>query len=143
MANEAMSMPEDGGATGTREPSSPGALSFLTAEWVNRRVGNVADRVDSILEKIIDFGLLADGFAPFESPITDDMLIRMGPEQFRALFDTIPTFEEKAALLARIHTLKLPLPIELPFRPPEAQPVKAPRLAFGPQEAVHLGSTEV
>lgn len=93
----------------------PDKLSFLSAGWVNERVMNVASRVDKYLERIIDNGLLSDGFAPFESPITNDMLIRMAPEQFRTLFDAEPTAEGKAMLLARMKDLKLPTRELLPF----------------------------
>lgn len=94
----------------------PDKLSFLSASWVNERVMNVAARVDQYLERIIDRGLLVDGFAPFESPITDEILQKMSPGQFRALFDAEPTAEGKAALLARMKDLKLPIRELLPFQ---------------------------
>lgn len=109
-------VPSDGGSDGTNT-GLPGKLSFLNGEWINQRVMSVASKVDALLDRIIDDGLLSDGFMPFESPITDDMLVRMTPGQFRVLFDTIPSLEGKAALLDRMKALKLPLPVELPFAP--------------------------
>lgn len=109
-------VPSDGDSGGTNT-GLPGKLSFLNGEWINERVMNVAAKVDALLDRIIDDGLLADGFMPFESPITDEMLVRLTPGQFRILFDTIPSLEGKAQLLARMKDLKLPLPIELPFAP--------------------------
>ncbi len=101
------------------ESSSAGAdaprLSFLSAKWVNQRIMNVADQVDKYIERIIDRGLLVDGFAPFESPITDEALHRLDPVQFRSLYDSEPTLEGKAALLARMKNLKLPIKELLPF----------------------------
>lgn len=108
--------PTDAMSSGT-DSGAPGKLSFLTATWVNKRIENVAARVDAYLARIIDDGLLADGFAPFETPVTDEMLMKMTPEQFRMLFDTEPSLEGKAMLLARMKDLKLPLPIQLPYAP--------------------------
>ena len=107
-----------GGLTAT---GLPGKLSFLNPTWINDRVMNVAKKVDDLLDRIIDDGLLSEGFMPFESPISDEMLMRMEPSQFRILFDTIPSLEGKAQLLARLKALKLPLPIELPkVAPPKS-----------------------
>ena len=142
MADEAMSMPQDGAGESTGQPSIPGALSFLTASWVNERLVNVAEKVEAILSHIIDFGLLADGYAPFETPITDEMLTRMSPEQFRLLFDATPTLDGKAVLLARMKDLKLPLPVLLPFPEEEISGgAPRPRLAFGPMDDVLRGQS--
>lgn len=140
MADESMTMPDEGTGESTGQPSIPGALSFLSASWVNERLVNVAQKVETILEHIIDFGLLADGYAPFELPITDDMLQRMSPEQFRLLMESTPSLDGKAVLLARMKDLKLPLPILLPY-PDERTTSGAPtpRLAFGPMDDVGLG----
>ncbi len=109
-----------------------GALSFLAGDWVNERLFNVADKADEILERIIDFGLLSSGFAPFETPITTDMLLRMTPDQFRAFYDTIPSIEEKAAVLATYKKLKMPLKEILPKEQPTPSPAPQPKLSFGP-----------
>ena len=139
MAGEGMleQVPSEAISSGT-DAGAPGKLSFLTASWINERVLNVTARVEEYLNRIIDDGLLADGFMPFQSPITDDMLARMGPEQFRAYFDTIPSLTDKAALLERMKALKLPLPILLPFpdRPyPDPRP-SASLLAQQPPSSV-------
>lgn len=103
----------------------PAKLSFLSAGWVNERIMNVAARVDQYIDRIIDQGLLVDGFAPFESPITDEILARMSPDQFRALFDSEPTVEGKAALIARVKHLKLPIKELLPFPERPFEPERA------------------
>jgi hypothetical protein len=117
-------VPSDGassGSGGMTDTGLPGKLSFLNPTWINDRVMNVAKKVDDLLDRIIDDGLLSEGFMPFESPISDAMLSRMEPGQFRILFDTIPSLEGKAQLLARMKSLKLPLPIELPkVAPPKS-----------------------
>lgn len=144
MADEAMTMPDEGVGESSGQPSIPGALSFLTASWVNERLVNVAEKVEAILTHIIDFGLLADGYAPFETPITDEMLTRMSPEQFRLLFDATPTLDAKAVLLARMKSLKLPLPVLLPFPEEETSGgAPRPRLAFDTASDVPLGRSEV
>ena len=116
MADEGMLtvMPTEGRSAGTDE-TGPGKISFLSASWINARVLNVAEQAERLLTRLIDDGLLSDGFAPFESPITDEMLRRMTPEQFSAYFDTVPTLEGKSMLLARMKTLKLPPSILMPF----------------------------
>lgn len=111
----------------TPDTGLPGKLSFLNPEWINERTMNVAKRVDALLERIEE-GLTEGGFLPFESPITDDMLKRMSPDQFRILFDTTPSLEGKSLLLQRMKALKLPLPIELPR--PEAIPSATKQLSF-------------
>ena len=83
---------ESAGTSGTPE----GALSFLSGSWINTRVINVMNTVQGILDNIIDKGLLVDGFAPFESPLTDEMLLRMSPDQLETLMSTIPSVQEKA-----------------------------------------------
>ncbi len=116
-------------------------LSFLGAEWINQRIFNVAAKVDMYMDRIIDQGMLQDGFAPFESPITDDMLQRMSPDQFRALYDSEPTIEGKAALIARVKDLKLPMKELLPFQERAFDPhTTNPSLAQEPTDT--LSSSE-
>ena len=115
MANEMQFMPSLGESAGGATMPDVTKLSFLSAEWINQRIFNVAAQVDKYIDRIIDQGLLVDGFAPFESPITDDVLARMTPDQFRVLYDSEPSIEGKAALIARIKHLKLPIRELLPF----------------------------
>jgi|FLYL01.1.fsa_nt_gi hypothetical protein len=82
-------------------------LSFLNADWVNRRVLNVTRRVEELLTRLIDYGLLSAGYPPFEYPVTDEMLKRMTPEEFVALFNSLTSLQQKAELLARMQALKL------------------------------------
>lgn len=129
--------------SGSAMPSAVGALSFLSASWVNARLMQVADRANEILERIIDRGLLVDGFAPFESPITDDMLTRMRPEQFAALLETEPSEGEKSQLLARMKDLKLPMPIELPKHPSPMDMRAHPSFAKSPSDNVNSQGSNV
>ena len=133
-------VPSDGASDSTADstttsPALPGKLSFLNGDWINERVMRVAGRVDALLDRIIDEGLLSDGFFPFESPITDEMLAKLTPGEFRILFDTIPSLEGKAQLLDRMKGLKLPLPIELPFAAETPNPVR--QLSFN-QESMRV-----
>ncbi len=113
MPNSIEEMPEL--TEGAGGQSSGIRLSFLSAKWINERIMNVAARVDDYIERLIDQGLLVDGFAPFESPITDELLARLTPDQFRALFDSEPSLEGKAMLIKRVKDLKLPIRELLPL----------------------------
>lgn len=140
MADDGMlqTPPTDAISSGTGTGSGLGKLSFLSAAWVNQRVANVTERVEAYLDRIIDRGLLADGYMPFETPLTDEMLARMSPDQFRALFDATPSLEGKAQLLDRVKTLHLPPKLLLPYPPgeyPPAQP-SAGALAHEPNSPV-------
>lgn len=118
-------VPTEGiGMAGGSATGSP--LSFLNAEWINTRVENITAKVNALLDRLIDDGLLGSGYFPFDTPITDEMLKKMTPEQFRALYDTMTTVEEKAALVARMKDTKLP-PIELmPFPDKARYPTPKP-----------------
>ncbi|MDE1850051.1 MAG: hypothetical protein KGI00_04965 [Candidatus Micrarchaeota archaeon] len=127
------------GQSGGSSANDIGALSFLNADWVNTRIMHVKAQVEAILDRIIDRGLMSDGYLPFQSPITDNMLVRMSPDQLRMLFDTQPSLEAKANLLARLKALKLPTPIMLPpvkpatYNPHELQLDLEGRLPVGLQ----------
>lgn len=129
----------DEGSSGTAvgsKSSGSGSLNFLTGSWVNERVMNVADKVDKILAQIIDMGLLGDGFAPFQMPVTEDMILKMTPQQLEAFLTTLPSEQEKAQVVAIIAKLKLPMSIALPPEAPAASPAPAPKLSFGPLDQV-------
>ena len=113
MPNSIEEMPELTEGAGASSEST--RLSFLSATWINKRIMNVAARVDNYIATLIDRGLLVDGFAPFESPITDELLARLTPDQFRALFDSEPSLEGKSMLIKRVKDLKLPIRELLPF----------------------------
>lgn len=121
MAEDVGVVPSEGMSPGT-ESGSVGPLSFLNAEWVNKRTLNVARRVNELLDRIIDDGLLGSGYPPFEMPVTDDMLGKMTPDRFRALIDSMPTLELKSALLARMQRLKLPPQELMPYAPRTSYP---------------------
>jgi len=114
MPDEMQFMPSLGEFAGGAAMPDVTKLSFLGAEWINQRIFNVAAKVDKYIDRIIDQGLLVDGFAPFESPITDEVLMQVTPDQFRGLYDSEPSIEGKAALIARVKNLKLPLRELLP-----------------------------
>lgn len=132
MADDTMFVPSEassGSATATHEANVTGALSYLNADWVNKQVILVAQQCTDILDSIIG-GLLASGYAPFESPVTDEMLQKMTPEQFRTYYDTVPLEEGKADLFARMKALKLPTRELLPPAHPTPSPVPSPHLSF-------------
>ena len=115
MPDDMQSMPQLGETSASMPDVTK--LSFLSAEWINKRIFNVSQKVDSYIDRIVDQGLLVDGFAPFEAPISDEVLERITPDQFRALYDSEPSIEGKAALIQRVKPLKLDIPGLLP---PEA-----------------------
>ena len=123
MSDEMQFMPQLGESSASQPDVTK--LSFLSAEWINERIFNVTAKVDSYIDRIVDHGLLVDGWAPFESPITDEVLIRLTPDQFRGLYDSEPSVEGKAALIARMKSLKLST--DLYQTPPslEVEPVNA------------------
>lgn len=132
MADDAMMVESSSvseSAAPNQDTAATGTLAYLNADWINQQVVAVATEVTKILDSIID-GMLATGYAPFESPVTDDMLSKMTPEQFRTFYDTVPTEEGKANLFARMQALKLPTRELLP--PVHATPpiAPAPHLAF-------------
>ncbi len=136
-------VPSDSLGTSGTTSSKPGALGYLGANWINARVAKVTDQASDILDRLIG-GLLADGFAPFESPITDDMLMKMRPEQFAMLYQTLTSEEERAALLARMKALKMPINLEMPKLPPTpATLTRFEKLAPSPLDTVHSTGTSV
>lgn len=89
---------------------------MLSAEWLNFHIDNVMNRVDGLLEHIIYEGLLASGYFPFEKPVSKDMLKRMTPEQLEGYIQSLPTVEEKAAIINKLRDEGVP-PSLLPRRP--------------------------
>lgn len=118
-----------------------GALSYLSASFIQERINNVEQRAQQILDRIIDFGLLADGYGPFESPVTPDMIQRMTPEQLEAFLSTIPSEEEKSQVLAAVTKLKLPTRVMLPPQKAATPVAPAPHLAFGPEDRLNSQGT--
>lgn len=116
MAEEEGVVPSEGigqGSTG----GTGSALSFLNGEFINEHMMNVFERVSAIVDRLFDRGLLASGYLPFEMPVSDEMLQKMTPEQFRQFYDTQPSLNAKAILLARMSNLKLPYRELLPREP--------------------------
>ena len=50
---------------------------LLSAEWINARVDNVQDRLEKLFDHLIDEGLLASGYFPFEEPLTPKLEKKM------------------------------------------------------------------
>ena len=134
MPDDMQSMPQLGETSASMPDVTK--LSFLSAEWINERIFNVTAKVDSYIDRIVDQGLLVDGYGPFEAPISDEVLERITPDQFRSLYDSEPSLEGKAALIRRVKALKLDiqelLPTEesllammMPTAPLEMNPVNA------------------
>ena len=132
MADDAMMVPSEGGSgesAATGSPNLTGALSYLNPEWINEQVFSVASQAYDIINSIIG-GLTAPGYGPFEVEITDEMLQKMTPEQFRAYYDTIPSEGAKAELWQRMKDLKLPFGEVLLHEKPSRFPSPEPKLAF-------------
>lgn len=131
-------MPDEGQAnTLGHDPNQTGALSYLSAKWIQARMQSVADQANDIIDRIVGDGLLKDGFGFAEAPITDDMLMKMTPEQFSTLLETIPGVEDKALLLMRMKDLKLPNKMLMPPEKATPAPTSPPHLSFGPLDTVH------
>jgi hypothetical protein len=101
-------VPAEGISAGTSAGSDGHPLSFINAEWINQRISRVAEHVNALLDRLIDDGLLGSGYPPFETPVTDEMLMKMTPEQFRTLYDSVADEQGKATLFERMKGLKLP-----------------------------------
>ena len=112
MPDDMQSMPQLGETSASMPDVTK--LSFLSAEWINERIFHVTQKVDSYIDRIVDQGLLVDGYGPFEAPISDEVLERITPDQFRSLYDSEPSLEGKAALIRRVKELKLDIQELLP-----------------------------
>lgn len=62
------------------------AWPMLSAPWINTRFDNVMDRLEEILDHLIDDGVLASGVFPLEEPITPK-IERMLAEQVGAALE--------------------------------------------------------
>ena len=136
-------VPSDSLGTAGTTSSKPGALGYLNATWINARVAKVTDQASEMLDRLIG-NLLSDGFAPFESPITDDMLMKMRPEQFAALYGTLTSEEERGALLLKMKDLKMSPSLLMPKLPGPTKPeVAMEKLAPSPLDSVHSTGSSV
>lgn len=116
---------------------------YLSAEWINARILNVRKQARKILlQRIIAEGLLSSGYKPFQFPITDDMLMRMTPEQAQQLIDTQPSIAAKTDLLNRLHNLKVPPLYQLQPRNPVAKIPTQSKIDEAQQTSVPLSSAE-
>ena len=140
MPNDMQSMPQLGETSASMPDVTK--LSFLSADWINKRIFNVTAKVDSYIDRIIDQGLLVDGFAPFEAPISDEVLERITPDQFRGLYDSEPSIEGKAALIRRVKELKLDIQELLPTEESLLAMMAAP-LEVDPENAVSSSEAPV
>ena len=85
--------------------AKPGTVPMLSAEWINDRVDNVLDRLEEIMDHLIDDGLLVSGYMPFETPLTPALLRRMTPEQVQMLLDGAGSIDEQAQILEALEGL--------------------------------------
>ena len=81
------------------------AVPILSAEWINPVVDKVLDTVEELWDGLIDDGLLASGYLPFESPLTPKVIRRMTSEQVKALLDQTAALEDQAAILQALEGL--------------------------------------
>lgn len=126
-------------AEGSANIASGGALSFLDPDWINERVLNVIEKAFPMLfDRIIDRGLLINGYGPFSTPVTDDMILKMTPGQLEAFLSTIPSEQEKAEILKVVTDLKMPGKVALPTQSETSSPAPKPKLAFGPEDRLNL-----
>ena len=130
----------DDGMSSSDSSGLAGPLSYLSGEWINERVVNVTKKVNSLLDRLIDDGLLGSGYFPFDQPITNEMLQRMSPEEFRALYDSLASLEAKSELTQRMEVLKLP-PRELLPKPERARYPVSPPVAGITRPEVDSGSS--
>lgn len=100
----------------------PSEIRYLSAEWMNQRLMNVMDRMEPMIDRLLDGGLLSSGYLPFEFPITEDMVLKMTPEQFHSLYQSLPTIGEKMKLMDIAKGLKLPPDITAPRTHPATSP---------------------
>lgn len=117
-------VPAEGASPGTS--NAGGSLAFLNAFWINARITNVTTRINYLLDRLIDEGLLGSGYPPFETPVTDEMLQKMSPEEFRQLYDVQTSLEARSQLLNRMTSLKLPPRELLVHEPGGKYPVSPP-----------------
>jgi len=133
-------VPAEGVSSGT--VSGTGALNYLTGEWINARISAVTERVNMLLDRLIDDGLLGSGYFPFETPVTDEMLSKMSPEDFRKLYDAQTDLSSRSDLFNRMKVLKLPPREMLPPTSRSRYPV--PDVVAGTEPPpVESGSTVV
>ena len=81
------------------------AVPLLSAAWINARVDEVLDTVEELYDYLIDDGLLASGYLPFEAPLSPKIIRRMTAEQVKALLDQTAALEDQAAILQSLEGL--------------------------------------
>ena len=70
------------------------AWPLLSAPWINDRVEHVLDRLEGIMDHLIDDGVLASGYFPFEGPMTAK-IERQLAEQVGAALEGQETVDDK------------------------------------------------
>ena len=85
-------------------------VPMLSGEWWNERISHVMERAEKLFD--IDDGILADvtfsGHLPFEEPVTGSDLRKMTPEQLDSYLETLPTVEDKAAVVNALIAAGIP-----------------------------------
>lgn len=81
------------------------AVPILSAAWINPVVDKVLETVETLWDGLIDDGLLASGYLPFETPLSPKIIRRMTSEQVKALLDQTASLEDQAAILQALEGL--------------------------------------
>ena len=83
---------------------------IMSGEWWNERISHVMDRALQLFDETD--GLIADvtfsGHLPFEEPVTGNELRKMTPEQLDNYLQTLPTVEDKAAVVNALIAAGIP-----------------------------------
>ena len=72
---------------------------MLSAPWVNDRVDNVMDRLEELMDHLIDDGLLSSGYLPFEEPRTAKIERKVAEQVGAALGGQETVSHEMASVL--------------------------------------------
>lgn len=62
-------------------------INKLSARWMNQVAERVMERVEKLMEHLIQDGLLADGYLPFTQPPDAKTLRRMTAQQLQTMLD--------------------------------------------------------
>lgn len=81
------------------------AVPMLSAKFINTIADNVLDTAERLWDGLIDDGILASGYLPFETPVSAKVIRRMTAEQVKALLDQTASLEDQAAILQALEGL--------------------------------------
>lgn len=87
----------------TKQPSNN---PILGPAWINDRANNVLDRLEEIVDYLLDDGLLSQGYLPFETELTPGLLRRMQGDDIKKLLGSSGSVEEQSAILDMLQDLQ-------------------------------------